>query len=450
MKNFKKLQLTTLIIIAVSMYSCENQDDFSFQTEESVSEIDTSELINFKGLSVNHRFATPIKYLEIKHTEEVLKEMYNTSKHAVAQRKGMASSTDIAELPNVALIVEATKKNLNLFPYKEIQEELEEQATEKLSSIELLKIERHKQIEAEKEDQEHLAMIKQDFPTLTEAEIEKNIDLIDEYYSQNLDYVVLNETAENEDVLTGKVAARSASCVFSRIVGFRWGFARATYAMVLASTRASTSAGNYYPDSPGSYNGYVGGGGTNTRGDAYRHILWNALLANYYYTIRSKTKRINFAKAVADANEQCNTTNPIDSEAMDYHNNFIGRKIWNDNTSYRRNWFGWIYGLNTPSTSRLKRLVRYAVNRESCFLVKIKRNDRFPANLLTQNKTAAQIKAKILSTDSNTAVYFQGTIAPSWNEERSHRSSHEYYDFDDVSSYKNREINRDNIPCYEL
>ncbi|WOC40119.1 DUF6973 domain-containing protein [Polaribacter sp. HL-MS24] len=297
-------------------------------------------------------------------------------------------------------------------------------------------------------------MIKQDFPTLTETEIEENIELIDEYYSQNLDYVVLDKIAKKEDEYAGKFAARSKTCVYKKIISIKWGFVRATYAMVLASTRASTSAGNYYPDSYGSYYGYAGGGGTDTRGDAYRHILWNALLADYYFTFSSKNPRIAFAKAVADANEECNDNNPVDSEAMDYHNNAIGRKIWSDNTSYRKTWFGWIYGLNTPSTSRIKDLVRNAVNKRSCFIVKKARSTIFPNNQITSDRSAPQIKAKIDATHPNTAVYFSGTIAPSSWERNIIR-----YDYSNCGYggnygncpkiiYGNKRIEK--VPCYKL
>ena len=152
-------------------------------------------------------------------------------------------------------------------------------------------------------------------------------------------------------------------------------------------------------------------------------------MANYYFTVSEKVKRFNFAKAVADANEECNDSNPVDSEAMDYHNNAIGRKIWYDNTSYKKTWFGWIYGLNLPSTSRLKDLVREAVDERSCFIVK-EVDDVFPNELLTQNQTAQQIKAKILNTDENIVVYFKGTIVPTRYVWVNVFVGYEYYDCD--------------------
>lgn len=414
MRNLNKLKLMLIILIGLSINSCQEKDDYSSEIIETVSEIDTSKLIYFKGLPVNHRFDTPIENLEIKHTEDVLKQIYNNSKTGTIKGKVASYRTSNTELPSPELIVAATKELIEQFPYKKIEQELD----------------------TEKEALERWEMIKSDFPTLTEEGIEKNIDLIDEYYSQNLDYVVLDKIAKNEVVITSKAAARSGkTCVLKKIISLKWGLTRATYAITLASTRASTSAGNYYPDSYGSYYGYAGGGGTDTRGDAYRHTLWNALLANYYPTVSSKAPRMAFAKAVADANEECNDSNPIDSEAMDYHNNAIGRKIWNDNTSYKKTWFGWNYGLNTPSTSRIKDLVREAVDKRSCFIVKTKNSTDFPNNLLPQSQKAPQIKAKILNTNANTVVYFKRTIVPSRYTYRSVFSHWEYYDcdrFDDI------------------
>lgn len=441
MKNVNKLRLIVLMTIGVLIYSCQNQDGFSPETVESVAEIDTSKLIDFKGLIVNHRFSTPLENLEITHTEEVLKQIYSISKQR-ATKNGITSRTNDSTLPSGQTVVEATQTVLDLFPYQEIPEDI----TQEKDSIAL-------EIEA----QEHWDMIKQDFPTLTETEIEENIETIDEYYSQNLNYVVLNEIAENEDNYAGRIQSRNYDqyiCVYGKIISIEWGFARATYAMILSSTRASTSAGNYYPGSYGGYYGYVGGGGTNTRGDAYRHILWSALLADYYFTVSSKVKRINFAKAVGDANEECNTSGLVDSRAMDYHNNAIGRKIWNDNTYYI-NFLGVAIGLNTPSTSRLKDLTRHAVNRNSCFVVKVQDNNVFPNELLTQTQTAPQIKAKIDATHPTRAVYFAGTIAPSWYEWEEVVTGYDYtpcYNGDYTNCptivYENVQVER--IPCYQL
>lgn len=441
MKHLQKSCILSIILIGLVTFSCQDNIDLTETIE--TTKVDKSKLIDFKGLPVNHRFSTPIKELEIEHTKNNLKKIYNKERFSNAKKKGIAFKVEV-ELPSEEIIIEGTNNVIDQFPYKDIFEEKELERTPisffkdsltveeyqeilvkiKQDSVALVTYEKEYQIKQEAQAEANWRMIKNDFPTLSETQIEENIDLIDDYYSQNLDYVVLEEIAKNEDELANKVATKQnkisknnnrqankvtggkEECVAKKIISLKWGFARATYAMALASTRASTSAGNYYPDSYGDYYGYVGGGGSNTRGDAYRHILWNALLADYYYTVSEKVKRVAFAKAVADANEECNEDNIADGEAMDYHNNIIGRKIWYDNTSYRKTWFGWIYGLNTPSTSTIKDLVRKAVDEKSCF---IKKTIFDGAN---KDYSAEEIKVKIENTDSNTPVYFAGTIAP--------------------------------------
>lgn len=61
MKNVNKLRLTVLMIIGILIYSCQNEDDFSSEMVKPVAEIDTSKLIDFKGLKVNHRFSLLLK-----------------------------------------------------------------------------------------------------------------------------------------------------------------------------------------------------------------------------------------------------------------------------------------------------------------------------------------------------------------------------------------------------
>ena len=54
-----------------------------------------------------------------------------------------------------------------------------------------------------------------------------------------------------------------------------------------------------------------------------------------YFTISSKSPRLRFSEAISYAYEDC-SINDADAREMDYHNNFIGRKLWDDNCGYRR------------------------------------------------------------------------------------------------------------------
>ena len=426
-----------------------NGNDFTSEGTEPTSEIDTSKLIDFKGLPVNHRFSTPVEILEIKHTEEALKEMYSNLRLSGAKPRGVAYRVVNTELPSVELITEAAKKVLNQFPYDKILgDTAQEMGSITMEELAVLKWE----------------MIQKDFPTLNEIQITENLKLIDEYYEKNLNYVVLREISENEDALmltikNNYLTEGRSNCFWSRMKMTVYWIAspiRTAIAYGLASTEASDYAEDYYPTGNQTYY-YTGGGGANTRGDAYRHTIWNALLADYYFTF-FKFIRLDFAKSVADNNEACGS-NAEDSKEMDYHNNSIGRKIWDDNAWYSK-FLGIPYWLNTPSTSKIKNLVEEAVNEKSCFIVK-KKGNVFPNNELTQTQTISQIKAKIDYTDSNTIVYFEGTISPSSYGWRYVFSHWEYYDCSDQqprSTKPNKPCRRpvyvrqwgEIIPCYKL
>lgn len=100
---------------------------------------------------------------------------------------------------------------------------------------------------------------------------------------------------------------------------------------------------------------YLGFGGTNTKKDAYRHAIWSALLARCFGSMTSINHRIEFAKAVGDANEVCGK-NAKDGSQMDIHNNKIGRDLFKNNTEYRK-FFKMTIGLKKPKVSELKIIV---------------------------------------------------------------------------------------------
>ena len=143
-------------------------------------------------------------------------------------------------------------------------------------------------------------------------------------------------------------------------------------------------------------------GKVNTKRDAFTHTLWNGLLANHYYTMSSKKPRLDFDKDVADMNENCGE-NEQDSAEMDYHNNAIGRKIWDDDTTYQSFW-GITYNIRNPSNSRLISLVKEKMNN----IVYIYKNESFD-----KEKQEAQYLAEIervywliKKADKNKLVYF--------------------------------------------
>ena len=61
---------------------------------------------------------------------------------------------------------------------------------------------------------------------------------------------------------------------------------------------------------------------------------------------------MRFSEAISYAYEDC-SINDADAREMDYHNNYIGRKLWDDNCGYRKI-FGRPVGLRRPDISTLK------------------------------------------------------------------------------------------------
>ena len=443
MKNLKIGTVLLFLIGVISFTSCEKEEFI----EDPIVEIDTSKLVNFKGLPVDHRFDTPIEDLEAEHNLSYLKMMLNKMKQKVAVKKGITHKSNSGDFPSSDEILEAAKEIMHLFPYQDILEQ-DEYETSGLGSIQIADLEQQYQLEQDLLAKGKWEMIKQDFPTLTEQEIYDNIEAIDQYYEQNLDYAVFNEIANNGEEIAYRVALNKLnnstvnstdSCftnLFENLILFGiypLNIVKAGIAIAIVGKQPQRYAGDYYPDGDGD-------GGSNTRGDAYRHTIWNALLANNYFTLIAKWKRILFAKQVTDLYESC-TDGELDSKTMDYHNNAIGRKIWDDNTSHRKI-LGIPVALRRPSTARLKELIEKAVNEKSCFIVKIEGDD-FPNNELTQPQSISQIKAKIDNTDSNTIVYFEGTIAPSRYGWRYVFSHWEYYDCSD----QQQRSTKPNKPC---
>jgi hypothetical protein len=77
MKHLQKLRLLTIVLLGLLTFSCQHEDDLSSQQEivEEKTEVDTSKLIDFKGLPVSHRFSTPVEELEVEHNYSQLKTL---------------------------------------------------------------------------------------------------------------------------------------------------------------------------------------------------------------------------------------------------------------------------------------------------------------------------------------------------------------------------------------
>ena len=360
---------------------------------------------------------------------------------------------------------------LNQFPYNTT--ETEQINDTELDSLQLAQIEKDFQLKQEQDAVANWDMIKNDFPTLSDLEITENIELIDEYYAQNLDYLALDAIANNEKAIMSKINTKNThkkgdlgefgdfgSCFIS-LISTAGGFniVKTLYAANKAKDAAESTIKHFFT----SANGVKIEGG-NSANNTYKHMVFSAFLAQWYFTVSSKSKRLDFAKVVATSHEYCNPNEP-DSREMDFHNNAIGRKIWDDNTSYRK-LFGRPVGLNRPSDSKLREEIRKRISNSSCFIVKIVEN-RFPENRQKRDLTIPETKSKILATPSHIPVYFTGPILESQYKWKRVKTGTESYDcnagnstsggFGDLTPRTTKctrpvyeWVNTEIIPCFKL
>ena len=343
--------------------------------------------IKYKGLTVNHRFNATENELKEKHTQKYLKKLYNKlrKKHKKLKNKGVSSKIEEIdlELPSPEVIFEASKEVIGEFPYQ-VEDEFGDNNYNQTREL-------------------NPEMIKSDFDFVDENNFEDNSQTLDEYYSQNLDYTVLEEIASKPEVYNNIQLSKSeetiAACTIL-FLGFEYGFVRTTIAYLSATPKSKRDADSYYNSSNFS--------GANDRKDAYRHVLWSSLLAQYYFTISSKNKRLAFSEAVTNLRENatfCGTANEIDAREMDYHNNTIGRELWSKHTTYRK--FLWIkIALNRPKTADLLTYAFDMVEKQSCLIVK----DHPVGSIYDYNKY--EVKSNIEFLNDNTVVYFEKPIAP--------------------------------------
>lgn len=396
MKKIKQaLALAMVLTVTMLLSNCQNTD-FEEILEEKNTQLNKPKTINFKGLTVNHRFKSSIFELERKYTKTTLTDFFNKfnlekNHEDLKDRGSKLNKNNIlkVELPSPEAVLEAAKVVLHLFPYEEI--------------------EGYAPLYRSNKNVVDINMIKADFPGLTENDINSNSDIIDEYYSNNLDYMVLKEIAENPEVYKKYYSKQNRHtkssaeewvfiCTMSQAIANGYSYTKSVISYGLAGDQSTDSSVNHYPAPVGS---------SDTREDAYRHILWNALLAQHYFTISAKAPRLGFAKLVTDARETafCGTINNADTRAMDLHNNLIGRNLWDNGTEYLEA-AGVTFGLIKSSISQIKTRAFNLVEEKSLYVVKKHKSNN------GYNYLETEVEDIILQTNEKTPVYFISPIAP--------------------------------------
>ncbi|CAM1342047.1 DUF6973 domain-containing protein [Tenacibaculum amylolyticum] len=206
---------------------------------------------------------------------------------------------------------------------------------------------------------EKVELLRKDFPTLSDEDIQKNINVIEEYYHQSLDYLVYkklsDQARESSKITKNDYGSAQVDCIDNKGVFRSYGGSFGSRAMALAAFYQAGQAKNIAAAE------YPSLASADTKHDAYRHILWSALLCRYYYTVSSKAPKLSYAKTVTDAWEECGN-NEKDAMYMDYHNNEIGRRVYDRNTPYEK-FLGFVVGLKTPSVDLLKQKTKEEVEK---------------------------------------------------------------------------------------
>lgn len=157
-----------------------------------------------------------------------------------------------------------------------------------------------------------LTLIRSVFGELTEDEIFKHLDVIEEYFMLEYQYELISELKDENFTSSG-----SRVYYPGRLCGKEFWALFFRYGSVNAVKRASNEALDWArEDFPTTYR---------TKGDAFRHCLWNALIVKYYGEKRkNKEKALKLAEVFTNKHEDCSTDDDFDIE-MDLHNNVYGR-----------------------------------------------------------------------------------------------------------------------------
>ena len=320
-------------------FACSEENEKGLEQETSTS---LKNKISFKGLTVVNRFHLNEKKLlteDATHFNVLLEEEHNKYYKA----KGVTHKFPVEQ--DMGKILETTNAVLPYFPYEEnggINE----------------------------------TMIKNDFPSLSNKEIEENIDVIDDYYNsalnQTVAYSMFNgiptptdsdgniPTTPNPPALpthwvNRNIGNEDTVVCFDREVDTKWHDIRRPIVFFTAKRDTDKAHAEKYPNMSVD----------KTKKDAFKHIINNAFLCKYFWTVSSKQKRIAFARDAMNLWEECGN-NGYATRQMDYHNNEIGRDIYDANAKYIKT--GWITtGIDNPSNATLISKVYDQVENNSLF-----------------------------------------------------------------------------------
>jgi len=250
------------------LFSC--QENTSTIENES-TKLSSKNIINFKGLSFDNRYSLSEK--EVNETyKKGFKSALEKEKNKYYKSKGLSSK--LQESFEDERLVQAT---VDMLPYLPFQE-----------------------------DGVNIEMIQRDIPNLSIEEYVEYEDVIDDYYNTTLDNLVarryyddtfepyrLDELRYDDTYNTSyytpqppripiykdaKLTGEDTETCVKKLANLKGIRVRRIVAAYTADRDAESNAKSYYPNLST----------LNTKRDAFRHTIWQALLSKYYWTTSSK------------------------------------------------------------------------------------------------------------------------------------------------------------------
>jgi len=205
------------------------------------------------------------------------------------------------------------------------------------------------------------SMVKANFPNLSDEQIEENLDLIDDYYTKNLQYDLITEIIEQNEIKKSSTLKGGSypGGLFSREFWYLIWKPTATVSVKDAKDDAEQWTIDYYGDSRG-YD----------KSDAFRHIAWSTLIAKYHADKKKDIgKGVKLAREITNIHEEENRDKqgaPDWDCQMDYHNNWIGRNYFESiasiKTKSRWYWFTDKKSLDCPGNGTIKSTIKRKVD----------------------------------------------------------------------------------------
>ena len=170
-----------------------------------------------------------------------------------------------------------------------------------------------------------VARVQEDFNGISKQEIHENIDAITDFYDAVLRYELVNALA---DFQPQRNSGARTSDYFGYDISAAEAWALIWHPRLIKPTRDATEKAKAFTSEY-----FPGQGAWRTKADAFRHGIWNALLAKYVGDKKNKiSKCTDWAKTFTDKHEEAAVKMPDVTDAefrldkdMDYHNNKIGR-----------------------------------------------------------------------------------------------------------------------------